>query len=167
MEVVCEEHGPAIKKLRHAIKNNVYQQFGPDSSLFSESLTIVSSTSPTALQMRVEKSFQALNRKGKEKAYPRNSFYQFGILSYRTLLILLRDPALTQTRFHVHVLIGILIGCIYWDVGNDATKLMSNGGCLFFTCLFIMFAAMMPTILTSILNFMLPIITIRNSIFSF
>lgn len=153
MEVVCEEYGPAIRKLRHAVKNNVCQQFDPDSSKreFSESLTIISSTSPTELQVRVEKSLQALNRKGKKKAFPRNSWYQFGVLSYRTLLCLIRDPALTQTRFLVHLIIGLLIGCIYWDVGNDAAKLMSNGGCLFFTSLFIMFAAMMPTILTSIL----------------
>lgn len=37
---------------------------------------------------------------------------------------------------------------IYYDIGNNAHKIMSNAGCIFFTTLFTMFTAMMPTLLT-------------------
>lgn len=55
---------------------------------------------------------------------------------------------LTHMRLASHIIVGAIIGMIYYDVGNEASKVMSNAGCIFFTTLFTMFTAMMPTILT-------------------
>lgn len=44
---------------------------------------------------------------------------------------------------------------IYLNIGNDAAKVINNAGCIFFTVLFLMFTAMMPTILTCKLQFIL------------
>lgn len=55
---------------------------------------------------------------------------------------------LTRLRLISHIIVGFLIGAIYYDIGNDGSKAMSNAGCVFFTVMFIMFTAMMPTILT-------------------
>lgn len=59
-----------------------------------------------------------------------------------------RDKTLTRLRVVAHFIIGVLIGAIFYGIGNDAAKVMSNAGCLFFTVMFMMFTAMMPTILT-------------------
>lgn len=85
---------------------------------------------------------------GERTGFPTSGWLQFWILLKRTIWITLRDKMLTRMRLVSHFIVGILIGLIYYDIGNDAAKLQSNVGCIFFTTMFTMFTAMMPTILT-------------------
>lgn len=71
--------------------------------------------------------------------FPTSSWTQFWILLKRTFLTIIRDQTLTQMRLVSHVVVGAIIGMIYYGIGNDASKIMSNAGCLFFTTLFTMF----------------------------
>ncbi|XP_066142212.1 ATP-binding cassette sub-family G member 4 [Euwallacea fornicatus] len=80
--------------------------------------------------------------------FPTSGFHQFLVLFMRSVCIIFRDKTLTRLRLVAHFIIGILIGAIFYGIGNDAAKVMSNAGCLFFTVMFMMFTAMMPTILT-------------------
>lgn len=88
--------------------------------------------------------------------FPTSGFTQFWILLKRTFLTIMRDQTLTHLRLLSHVIVGAIIGMIFYDIGGSASKVTSNAGCIFFTTLFTMFTAMMPTILTcKIKNFML------------
>lgn len=80
--------------------------------------------------------------------FPTSGSRQFWILLMRAFKTILRDKQLMHMRLASHVMVGAIIGMIYYDIGNDAAKVMSNAGCIFFTTLFTMFTGMMPTILT-------------------
>lgn len=178
MEVACGEHGDYIQKLVVAVnggKCDNFLQHTPESNNKSISNDIVKepikpqtttttttgpllngcpkpsatplpSVPPTCTTSLLD---SAENLPNNEKAgFPTSGWQQFWILLKRTVWITLRDKMLTRMRLVSHFIIGILIGLIYYDIGNDAAKLQSNVGCIFFTTMFIMFSAMMPTILT-------------------
>lgn len=83
-----------------------------------------------------------------KSGFPTSGWTQFWILLKRSFVTIMRDRMLTHMRLASHIIVGAIIGMIYYDVGNKASEVTSNSGCIFFTTLFTMFTAMMPTILT-------------------
>lgn len=128
----------ALSNVNNAKDLHDLQQIGPTSMLLE------SSTESTESVLVSKKDAHKHHISG----FPTSSWTQFWILLKRTFLTIIRDQTLTQMRLVSHVVVGAIIGMIYYGIGNDASKIMSNAGCLFFTTLFTMFTAMMPTILT-------------------
>lgn len=93
-------------------------------------------------------SSESFSKKPIKTGFPTSGWIQFWILLKRTFKSILRDQTLTHLRLCSHTVVGLLIGFLYYDIGTDAAKVMSNAGCIFFTVMFTMFTAMMPTILT-------------------
>ncbi|GJQ65533.1 hypothetical protein Trydic_g7634 [Trypoxylus dichotomus] len=166
MEVACGEHGDYVQKLVVAVnsgKCNGFTLKTPESNgngvsnVISKDLKAIgapngvtthSSTTNATCTTSLLDSAENLPISDNKASFPTSSFLQFWILLKRTVLSILRDQTLTRMRLISHFIIGILLGLIYYNIGNDAAKVMSNTGCIFFMVMFTMFSAMMPTILT-------------------
>ncbi|CAB0036165.1 unnamed protein product [Trichogramma brassicae] len=85
---------------------------------------------------------------GVPERYPTSELAQFWIVLKRTLLFSRRDWTLMYLRLFAHLLVGFLISALYYDIGNDASKVLSNLGFLFFNMLFLMYTSMTITILS-------------------
>ncbi|XP_062534762.1 ATP-binding cassette sub-family G member 1-like [Armigeres subalbatus] len=82
------------------------------------------------------------------RQYPISQWDQFILLTKRTTLCTFRDMQLMKMRILVHLLVGLLIGLVFWKVGNDGSKVLSNASCLFFFLIFLYFANSMPLVMT-------------------
>ena len=51
-------------------------------------------------------------------------------------------------RIGAHVLVALLLGLMYYGMGDEASKTTSNVACIFFFIMFLFFSNSMPTILT-------------------
>ncbi|KAG2459740.1 ABCG4 protein, partial [Polypterus senegalus] len=58
------------------------------------------------------------------------------------------DKMLTLVRFVFHIVIGLLFGLVYLNIGNNAQKVSYNLGFIFPSVLSIVFTAQAPTVLT-------------------
>ncbi|XP_055598967.1 ATP-binding cassette sub-family G member 4-like isoform X2 [Uranotaenia lowii] len=88
---------------------------------------------------------QEVHRKSQ---YPTSQWYQFAILTHRTALGTVRNFMLTALRFTVHVLFGFVVGFVYYNIGNDADKVIFNVSFCMVVLLFIVFANAMTVVLT-------------------
>ncbi|EDW04163.1 ATP-binding cassette sub-family G member 4 isoform X3 [Drosophila grimshawi] len=74
-------------------------------------------------------------------------WYQLRVLMIRSLRSMLRDRIAVQMRVLMHVIVALLLGVVYWQIGNDAAKVISNVSCQFFVILFLFCGNAMPSIL--------------------
>lgn len=77
----------------------------------------------------------------RENIYATPFYRQLSILLLRTFLLIWRDSSLTTMRFSIHLAIGLLIGFLYYNIGNDANNSLNNFRYVFYTIMFIMYCA--------------------------
>jgi hypothetical protein len=80
---------------------------------------------------------------GNEGIQPAASFWeQFSILSQRTLINLYRNPMLLVMHYSISILLGLLLGTLFWNVSNDLAGVQNRLGSLFFMCALLGFASL-------------------------
>uniref|UniRef100_A0A182S5B3 ABC transporter domain-containing protein n=1 Tax=Anopheles funestus TaxID=62324 RepID=A0A182S5B3_ANOFN len=116
-----------------------------------EKLMVKSEKSITAaMNLGVQQEFDSSEFlvDGRGPQYPISWLNQFTTLVRRTTLGTVRNPSLMGLRFFGHVLFGLTIGFVFYNIGNDASKVLSNISLLIAFLMFIIFANAMTVILT-------------------
>jgi ATP-binding cassette subfamily G (WHITE) protein 2 len=67
-----------------------------------------------------------------ESPYPRNFFIQVSVVSSRAFINKLRDPLATIVSIFVAIFFAVLVGSIFWQLGDDETGVRNRLGVLFF-----------------------------------
>ncbi|CAG2063252.1 unnamed protein product [Timema podura] len=80
--------------------------------------------------------------------YPVSFPIQFYVLLKRAFLLITRDKTLSKMRLVMHMLIGVLIGVLYYQIGNEANHVIDNFGFLMSCIMFLMFTAFSSMVLT-------------------
>lgn len=77
-----------------------------------------------------------------QSEYASSWIKQCWILSKRTMLNNLRNPHLLRGQYLITFALGVLLGTIYWHVGNDIAGVQNRAGSLFFMISLLAFASM-------------------------
>ncbi|KAF4522463.1 hypothetical protein B566_EDAN002547 [Ephemera danica] len=156
MEVASGEHGDVVTQLVQAVSSSNYSTQLPSSKNNQISNHFTKEKKQTNGCLETPEMLLSIlpgpdissDINGGKRTFSSSGWTQFVVLLKRTMLCIIRDPTLTKLRVAAHVGVGLLIGMLYFDIGNDASRVFNNGGFLMVCTLFLMFCAMMPTILT-------------------
>lgn len=55
---------------------------------------------------------------------------------------------MAQIRVVAQIAVGLLMGTVFYNLGDEASKVQSNSSYLFFSLMFIFFSNSMPTVQT-------------------
>ncbi|XP_037958852.1 ATP-binding cassette sub-family G member 1-like [Teleopsis dalmanni] len=135
------------------LNGNLVNDIAKDSSVSNPTTAVVSTNEKGDAMIDMEKADNCTTALlsaeiTSPERYPTSQFHQFWVVLKRTLLFSYRDWTLMYLRLFAHLLVGFLIGALYYDIGNDGAKVLSNLGFLFFNMLFLMYTSMTITILS-------------------
>ncbi|CBY32575.1 unnamed protein product [Oikopleura dioica] len=154
IEVASGEFGDVTDTLIASVKQGACEDFQTDEGIMKSAPDIyeqlvdsVLDSSP-AEPVALEYSSSTSTDDDENFSFNTSSLTQFWILLKRSFLCIMRDQMLTQLRFISHVLIGLAIGVLYNDIGNNAYYTQQNVSMIFLVTLFLLFSALMPTVLT-------------------
>lgn len=90
---------------------------------------------------------------------------QLYMLISRTILCLRRDRSLALTRLIIHICVAVLVGTLYFNIGNDASMALNNFRYIFMSIMFLMFTSFSTmTITCKLIDCNYCIIYCRNAI---
>lgn len=87
---------------------------------------------------------------------------RFHDLLLRNFLISYRDKSFTYLRMFIHVATGMLLGLIYYDIGNNANQILNNFRLIFVALSFLVYTSYYSTMMIFPLNY----ICIRRETFN-
>lgn len=154
MEICNGDYGKYVPEMINAIENGKNNAWRSTSNVTNvnhqeEVIALNVTASFQALRQRSPVEIQHVHTRHKGSPdYATNFWKQLIILLKRNAIRLSRDKVLTFTRLSMHFIIALIVGVIYFKVGQDAVYVLDNFNLLFFNIMFLMFSAFSATVTT-------------------
>ncbi|KAL6263477.1 hypothetical protein P5V15_006268 [Pogonomyrmex californicus] len=142
MEICNGDYGPYVSKLMESIENGRCDIWRSKKDFHLKSNDIIN------LEQLGPKRLYSYEIEFKHTPYyTANSWRQFCILVKRNAIKLFRNKVLTLSRISMHFAIALIIGILYFRIGQDAAFVLDNFNLSYFNILFLMYSAFSPTML--------------------
>nr|QER78507.1 ATP-binding cassette transporter [Diaphorina citri] len=155
LEVACGERGlhiePLMTKTREQFQKKVGDFFDEPICEKSKKYETSENGNDSGDKIRLDKllNLTKINRKRRKKSpYGVPWIQQFLILLQRSSTLMFRDVRLATFRVISQTLVAMFMGCIYWNFGNNGSKVSSNFSCIFFMMITTFYATVMHAVLT-------------------
>uniref|UniRef100_U5ERX5 Putative the eye pigment transporter n=1 Tax=Corethrella appendiculata TaxID=1370023 RepID=U5ERX5_9DIPT len=132
IEVASLDNDPNIEKLFSAFNSDSPVDIISDGSIQNEE----------SAADKLSKNNQAYAQ------YSTSSWEQLLVLTKRSSLCTIRDLYLTGLRIGTHLFVGLILGVVYYQMGNNAERMPSNTACMLFLQLVLYFSNAMPLVTT-------------------
>ncbi|XP_011690607.1 PREDICTED: ATP-binding cassette sub-family G member 4-like [Wasmannia auropunctata] len=140
LEVITGQMNGDLENL-HKICRNEYEKFRSRNEHNKEELDSLTNFKQKCKTDNKDISINSIIQK-------KSTWEEQKILFLRTLICIKRDNMLTKLRFAIHVVIGLVLGIIFYDFGDKAERVTSNISCLFIILMVTFFLNSVLTVLT-------------------
>lgn len=134
LEVATDNYGQHNEHLIEKIQNgsNDSYRVNPSSSAHH------SSYETKQIENMLDNELNGYERDG---IYATSFVRQWYLLTLRVIRCYSRDRTLTLMRPVIHFFIALMIGILYYDIGDDASMMFNNFRYIFMTLIFLMYTA--------------------------
>lgn len=146
--MACREYGDYHKNMVKAVDNGKIYRWQPECDCkHPKSVTPTKSDTTSGAS-----SFDAMEQFEVEfdvkKLKSQTTWWmQYKLLVKRMMTKMWRDKSYIKLKFYMNICLGLLVGGIYFGVGNDATKALFNFGFAFTIVIGYLYLPLMPVLL--------------------
>ncbi|KYQ52093.1 ATP-binding cassette sub-family G member 4 [Trachymyrmex zeteki] len=143
MEICNGDYGPYISKLMESIEN------GKNNEWRSMKTVYLNKSQETITSQQVAKRSYSYEMEFRHTPHYTDNFWrQLCILIKRNAIRLFRDKALTLTRISMHLTIALIVGTLYFKIGEDAAYVLDNYSLSYYNIMFLLYSAFSATMVT-------------------
>ncbi|XP_047369705.1 ATP-binding cassette sub-family G member 1-like isoform X3 [Vespa velutina] len=152
IEICNGDYGNHLSKLVETVQNGKSNAWRSSVNLSlnkAEEIIVTHMSASSKVLQQTNIRVPSFEVEYKHTTYYATGFWkQFHILLRRNAIKLLRDKILILTRISMHLFIALIVGAIFFRIGQDATYVLDNFNLLFFNLMFLMFSAFSSTLIT-------------------
>lgn len=143
LEISTNDYGPHNERLVEKIQNGLngkYRLSAHNNGSMYDAV-VASGELSHIIQQQRQLCCSGKDCKGRDGIYATSFFQQWYLLTILMVQCFCRDRSLTMMRPIVHFVVALLIGTLYFRIGNDAAMMLNNFRYVFLTLIFIMFTS--------------------------